>query len=129
DLYYSGGLLPPGAHTLPRDHDLDVVEAVALVRGPLINGDFGGSNLSGDLVRPGIGNPSAPLVVVVRRAPGGGQVPVKGGAGRRTGADQGGPRRRSARPARAHPRPGRRCADPPGEAGRGPGPLLLADVL
>jgi hypothetical protein len=76
-VFYSGGLLPPGAFILPRDHDLDVVSAVALVRGPLINGDFGGSNLSGDLVKPGIGNPSATLLAVVRRTPGGGQVAIK----------------------------------------------------
>ena len=82
DIYYTGGLLPPGAHVLPRDHDLDVVQAVALVRGPLFNGDFGGSNLSGDLVRPGIGNPSATLLVVVRRTPGCGQVAIKVDLGR-----------------------------------------------
>lgn len=76
-LFYTGGLLPPAAHVLPRDHDLDVVEAVSLVRGPLINGAFGGSNLSGDLIRPGIGNPNPTLLTVVRRTPGGGQVPIK----------------------------------------------------
>jgi protein involved in polysaccharide export with SLBB domain len=80
--FYTGGLLPPGKHLLPRDHDFDVVEAVAQVRGPLINGDFGGSNLSGDLVKPGIGNPSATLLVVVRRTPGGGQVPIRVDLGR-----------------------------------------------
>jgi hypothetical protein len=76
DVFYTGGLLTPAAHILPRDRDLDVVEAVALTHGPLFNGDFGGSNLSGDLVRPGLGNPSATWLVVVRRTPGGGQVPI-----------------------------------------------------
>jgi hypothetical protein len=75
-LFYTGGLLPPAAHVLPRDHDLDVLAAVALVRGPLYNGAFGGSNLSGDLVRPGIGNPSPSQLTVLRRTPGGGQVPI-----------------------------------------------------
>ncbi len=75
-LFYTGGLLQAGAHVLPRDHDLDVVEALALVRAPLLNGSFGGSNLSGDLVRPGLGNPSATQLTVVRRTPGGGQVPI-----------------------------------------------------
>jgi hypothetical protein len=81
-LFFTGGLLPPAAHVLPRDRDLDVVEAVALVRGPLINGAFGGSNLSGDLVKPGIGNPSPTHLVVVRRTPGGGQVPISVDLGR-----------------------------------------------
>jgi protein involved in polysaccharide export with SLBB domain len=80
--FYTGGLLPPGKHLLPRDQDLDVIEAVAQVRGPLINGSFGGSNLSGDLVKPGLGNPSATLLTVVRRMPGGGQILIRVDLGR-----------------------------------------------
>jgi protein involved in polysaccharide export with SLBB domain len=76
DLFYTAGLLPPGAYVLPRDHDLDVLEAVSRVRGPLFNGAFGGSNLSGALLSPGIGNPSPSLLVVVRRVPDGRQVPI-----------------------------------------------------
>ena len=75
-VFFTAGLLPPGKHVLPRDHDLDVVEAVSLVRGPLYNGAFGGSNLSGALVAPGLGNPSPSMVTVVRRVPGRGQVPI-----------------------------------------------------
>ncbi len=77
EVFFTGGLLPPAAHVLPRDHDLDVIEAVSLVRGPLLNGAFGGSNLSGTLIQPGIGNPNPTLLTVVRRTPGGGQVPIK----------------------------------------------------
>jgi hypothetical protein len=76
EVFFTGGLLPPGVHTLPRDRVLDVVEAVSLVRGPLVNGAFGGSNLSGDLIRPGIGNPSPGLLAVVRKTPGGGQINI-----------------------------------------------------
>jgi protein involved in polysaccharide export with SLBB domain len=76
DLFYTGGLLPPGAFVLPRDHDLDVVEAVSRVRGPLFNGAFGGSNLAGNLIAPGLGDPSPSLLVILRRTPGGGQVPI-----------------------------------------------------
>jgi protein involved in polysaccharide export with SLBB domain len=76
ELFYTAGLLPPGAFVLPRDHDLDVIEAITRVRGPLFNGAFGGSNLSGTLIQPGIGNPSPSLLVVLRRTPGGGQVPI-----------------------------------------------------
>ena len=77
EFFYTGGLLPPGAHVLPRDHDLDVLEAVSRVRGPLFNGSFGGSNLSGALIQPGLGNPNPTLVTVIRRTPGGGQVLIK----------------------------------------------------
>ncbi len=75
-VFFTGGLLPPGKHMLPRDHDLDVLEAVAMVHGPLYNGAWGGSNLSGELVQPGLGSPSPSLVVVLRRVPGHGQVPI-----------------------------------------------------
>jgi hypothetical protein len=76
EFFFTGGLLPPGAHLLPRDFDIDVVEAVALVRGSLINGAFGGSNLSGNLIQPGIGGPSPTSLVIVRKTPGGGQIKV-----------------------------------------------------
>jgi hypothetical protein len=76
EVFYTGGLLPGGVFELPRDHDIDVLEAVAEVRGPLFNGAFGGSNLSGELVAPGLGNPSPSLLVVVRKTPNGGQVPI-----------------------------------------------------
>jgi hypothetical protein len=76
EIFYTAGLLPPAAHVLPRDRDLDVLEAIALTRGPLVNGLFGVSNLSGDQIRAGLGNPSATLLTVVRRTPGGGQVPI-----------------------------------------------------
>jgi protein involved in polysaccharide export with SLBB domain len=77
EVFYTGGLMPPGMHVLPRDRDLDVVEALAWVRGPLINGAFGGSNLAGNLVQPGLGAPSPSLLAVVRRTPGGGQVVIR----------------------------------------------------
>jgi hypothetical protein len=75
-VFYTGGLLPPSVHVLPREFDLDVLSAMAYVRGPLMNGAFGGNNLSGALISPGIGSPSPRLVTVVRRTPNGGQVRI-----------------------------------------------------
>jgi protein involved in polysaccharide export with SLBB domain len=77
DVFYTGGLMPPGEHVLPRDRDLDVLEAVSLVLGPIINGAFATSNLTGNLIAAGIGNPSPSLLVVVRKTPGGGQVEIR----------------------------------------------------
>jgi hypothetical protein len=77
DRFYTAGLLPPGEHMLPRDHDLDVIEAIAQVRGPMVNGAFNINNLSGTLIAPGLGNPSPGLLTVLRRTPGGGQVPIR----------------------------------------------------
>ena len=76
DFFYTGGLLPRGEFQLPRDYDLDVVEAVAQVRGTLLNGAFGGNNLNGLLIQPGIGNPNPTSLTVIRRTPGGGQVAI-----------------------------------------------------
>jgi hypothetical protein len=77
EVFYTGGLLPAGEHVLPRDRDLDVVEAAAAVRGPLINGAFVNNNLAGNLINPGIGFDSPALLVVVRRLPSGGQIPIR----------------------------------------------------
>jgi protein involved in polysaccharide export with SLBB domain len=77
ELFYTGGLLPPGEHVLPRDFDLDVVQAVMRVRGPLVNGGFATSSLSGAITQPGIGNPSPSLLTVLRKTPGGGQVNIR----------------------------------------------------
>jgi protein involved in polysaccharide export with SLBB domain len=77
DVFYTGGLLPPGEFILPRDVDLDVVGAIVRVKGPLVNGAFGTNTLAGNLINPGIGNPSPSLLTVLRRTPGGGQVAIR----------------------------------------------------
>lgn len=77
ELFYTAGLLPSGEYILPRDYDLDVIEAVTRIGGPLYNGAFGGSNLAGAIIQPGIGLPSPSLLTVLRKVPGGGQVPIR----------------------------------------------------
>jgi protein involved in polysaccharide export with SLBB domain len=77
EVFYTGGLLPAGEHVLPRDRDLDVLAAVSQVRGPILNGAFATNSLAGNLIAPGIGGPSASQLVVVRRTPGGGEVPIR----------------------------------------------------
>lgn len=77
EVFYTGGLLPTGEHVLPRDRDLDVVEAVAAIRGPIVNGAFANNNLAGNLINPGIGFDNPALLVVVRRLPNGRQLPIR----------------------------------------------------
>jgi protein involved in polysaccharide export with SLBB domain len=77
DVYWTAGLLPAGEHVLPRDRDLDVLAAVALVRGPMVNSTYGSNTLSGLVFPPGLGQPSASLLVVLRRTADGGQVPLR----------------------------------------------------
>jgi protein involved in polysaccharide export with SLBB domain len=77
EVFYTGGLLPTRAFPLPRERDLDVVEALALVGAPLVNGGFNANNLTGGLVASGLGSPSPSLVTIVRRTPQGGQLPIR----------------------------------------------------
>ena len=74
EVFYTGGLLGGGQYTLPRDYDLDVLEAIAIAQG---NGNSVGespggmSALSQDVVI------SASQVVILRKLPNGTQVPIK----------------------------------------------------
>jgi protein involved in polysaccharide export with SLBB domain len=77
EFYYTGGLLPADEVPFPNDYDLTVVEAVLKGRGPLINGGLNASNLSGNLLQTGIGNPSPSLLAIVRETPNGGQVAIR----------------------------------------------------
>jgi protein involved in polysaccharide export with SLBB domain len=77
EVFYTGGLLPARQFILPRDYDLDVLQAVAAVAGPLVNGAVNFNNLSGSIQQPGLGFPSPSQVTVLRRTPGGGQIPIK----------------------------------------------------
>ncbi|MGH7171625.1 MAG: polysaccharide biosynthesis/export family protein, partial [Gemmataceae bacterium] len=77
-LFYTGGLLGSGEHIMPRDKDLDVLQAVARTRGVMFNGAFSTSNLTGNVLLPGLGQPSPSLLTVVRRGPKGcGQFSIR----------------------------------------------------
>jgi protein involved in polysaccharide export with SLBB domain len=69
ETYFTAGLLGAAQIPLPRDYDLRVIEAIAQVRGPLINGSFNQNAFVAQAVNTGIGNPNASLVTVVRRLP------------------------------------------------------------
>jgi hypothetical protein len=76
DIFYTGGLLPPRAFPLPVDRDVDVLEAIALVGGPLMNGGIAANNLSGQIVQTGMGFPSPSQVTVIRKLKSGSQIPI-----------------------------------------------------
>lgn len=77
ELYYTGGLLPPGEFALPRDFDLDVLEAIAQVRGPLLNGGQSGINNGGIAVSPGLGSPNPTTLTIVRSWPKGKSIIIR----------------------------------------------------
>jgi protein involved in polysaccharide export with SLBB domain len=76
DRFYTGGLLPPSEQFLPPDYDLTIVEALLKSSGPLINGGVNSSNLNGNIVGTGLGNPSPSQISVLRRLPNGQQVNI-----------------------------------------------------
>jgi hypothetical protein len=77
EVFYTGGLLPPGEHLLPRDIDLDVVEAVARVQGPLVSSGVTAGNISGSFLAGGLGVPPPRLLSVLRRTPEGCQMTIR----------------------------------------------------
>jgi hypothetical protein len=78
EVFYTGGLLPTGEHVLPRDYDLDVMEAISRHRGPFVSGGLQTNFFfPGSPIEPGIGGPSPSLVIILRRTPDGGQVPIR----------------------------------------------------
>ena len=76
EVFYTGGLLFAGQYPLPRDYDLDVVEAIVLVRSAVVNGGVNNINFSGTLLQQGIGFPNPSLITILRQTPDCGQVAI-----------------------------------------------------
>jgi protein involved in polysaccharide export with SLBB domain len=77
EVYYTAGLLGAGQFPLPRDYDLNVLQALAQVRGPLLNGSFNQNAFVAQSVNSGIGNPNPSQVTVLRQLPNGRQIPIE----------------------------------------------------
>jgi protein involved in polysaccharide export with SLBB domain len=77
EVYYTGGLLPVAEIILPRDYDLDVLEAVTQAKGPLFNGAVNFNNLGGNILNSGLGQPSPSCLTVIRKTPKGGQITIR----------------------------------------------------
>lgn len=77
DVWFAGGLLGGGVKFLPRDRDLDVIEAISSTGFPVVSSGVSPGNLSGAISTGGIGFPSPSLVTVVRKTPDGGQLPIR----------------------------------------------------
>jgi protein involved in polysaccharide export with SLBB domain len=77
EVFYTGGLLPGGQIPLPRDYDLDIVEAIALAQGSV--GGPGGVSGSGVFrTGAGPGNIIPPTrVLILRKLPNGEQLPIR----------------------------------------------------
>lgn len=77
DYFYTGGLLPGGQIPLPRDEDLDIIEAVALAQGSV--GGLGGTSSVAVLrAGAGVGNIIPPTrILVLRKLPNGQQLAIR----------------------------------------------------
>jgi protein involved in polysaccharide export with SLBB domain len=73
-FFYTGGLLPSAKYLLPRDSDLDVVEAIIQAGGVINSGGVSPLNVQGTTQVSGIGSPSPRSVSVLRKTPNGGQA-------------------------------------------------------
>lgn len=77
EYFYTGGLLPGRQIPMPRDEDLDVLEAIAIAQGSV--GGFGGTQ-SVTVLRAGagVGNIIPPTrVLVIRKLPNGQQLQIR----------------------------------------------------
>ncbi|NQT12195.1 MAG: polysaccharide biosynthesis/export family protein [Planctomycetes bacterium] len=79
EKFYTGGAIPGGEHLLPRDYDLDVLEAIALAGGSVGNSGIGLASNNGSAFGGNRGNVGlAPSrAIVVRKLDCGGQVPIQ----------------------------------------------------
>lgn len=77
DVFYTAGLIGSLVIPLPRDTDLDVLQAIALVRGPLVNGSFSQTAFTASAVNGGVGNPNASLCTVLRQLPDRRQIAIR----------------------------------------------------
>jgi protein involved in polysaccharide export with SLBB domain len=77
EYFYTGGLLPGGQVPIPRDEDLDVLEAIALANGSI--GGIAGTSAAAVLrAGAGPGNIIPPTrVLVLRKLPNGQQLPIR----------------------------------------------------
>jgi protein involved in polysaccharide export with SLBB domain len=77
EFYFTGGVMPAIQVPLPRDEDVDVLEAIATIGGPLLNGGLNANNLAGGTIADGVGGPSPKLLTIIRRTPTGQQFAIR----------------------------------------------------
>jgi hypothetical protein len=78
EFFFTGGLLPGGQFPLPRDYDLDVVQAIALANGS-VGGPVGGAaSLSTNYRQASVGNIiTASRAIVIRSLPDGEKLRIR----------------------------------------------------
>ena len=77
EVFYIAGVAGSKPFTLPRDYDLDVIQALATAGAPLANGGFTQNAFIAQSVNTGLGSPSPALLTVLRPLGNGRQIPIR----------------------------------------------------
>lgn len=77
DVFYVAGVAGSRVFTLPRDYDLDVMQALITAGAPIANGGFTQNAFVAQAVTPGLGSPSPVLLTVLRQVGRGRQIPIR----------------------------------------------------
>lgn len=82
EKFYTGGVLGGGEFLLPRDYDLNILQAVAIARGPVGSmgsglGAIGGNGNAGAYQQGGRAPIPPSRAIVIRTMPGLGEVPIR----------------------------------------------------
>ncbi len=77
DVYYTGGVIGSKQYPLPRDYDLDILQALAISGAPIVNGGFTQNAFVAQAVATGLGTPSPSLASVLRKLPNGEQINIR----------------------------------------------------
>ncbi len=77
EVYYTVGVAASRQFVLPRDYDLDVLQALTIAGAPIANGAFSQNAFVAQSVSPGLGQPSPSHVTVLRQLGNGRQIPIR----------------------------------------------------
>ncbi len=77
EVFYVAGVAGSRPFILPRDYDLDVLQALATAGAPLANGGFTQNAFIAQSVNSGLGAPSPALLTVLRPLGNGRQIPIR----------------------------------------------------
>jgi protein involved in polysaccharide export with SLBB domain len=77
EVFYVAGVGGSRPFTLPRDYDLNVLEALLTAGAPIANGGFTQNAFIAQSVNTGLGTPSPALLTVLRPLGNGRQIPIR----------------------------------------------------
>jgi protein involved in polysaccharide export with SLBB domain len=77
EVFYVAGVAGSKPFSLPRDYDLNILEALLTAGAPVANGGFTQNSFIAQSVNTGLGTPSPSLLTVLRPVGNGRQIPIR----------------------------------------------------